>query len=107
MDAMKLITGYKSILRTIYSPKEFYQRALDCLERVADERRETRRSSALEDVLSFGRVVLALGIRDGARGEFWRYLRRALTEHREKFAYAVSLAAMGYHFRKITDDYCG
>ncbi len=106
MDAVKLVEGYKSILRTIYSPEEFYRRALECLKRVADERREPRHSSALEDLLSFGRVVLTLGIRDDARGEFWRYLHCAFTEHREKFPYAVTLAAMGYHFRKITDEYC-
>jgi hypothetical protein len=50
------------------------------------------------------RIVLALGVRDRARGEFWRYLRRALTRHREKFAEAVRLAAVGYHFRKLTED---
>jgi hypothetical protein len=50
------------------------------------------------------RIVLALGVRDRACGEFWRYLSRALTRHREKFAEAVRLAAVGYHFRKLTED---
>jgi|SRR5882672_7794518 len=45
-------------------------------------------------------IVLALGV----RGEFWRYLRRALSRHREKFAEAMRLAAVGYHFRKLTED---
>jgi nicotinamide riboside kinase len=45
----------------------------------------------------------ALGVRDRARGEFWRYLRHALTRHREKFAEAMRLAAVGYHFRKLTE----
>ena len=45
-----------------------------------------------------------LGVRDRARGEFWRYLRLALTRHREKFAEAMMLAAVGYHFRKLTED---
>jgi hypothetical protein len=50
--------------------------------------------------------VLALGVRDRARGEFWRYLRRALAQHRERFAEAVRLAALGYHFRKLTEGLC-
>jgi hypothetical protein len=50
------------------------------------------------------RIVLAIGVRDRARGEFWRYLRQALTRHREKFAEAMMLAAVGYHFRKLTED---
>jgi hypothetical protein len=49
------------------------------------------------------RIVLALGVRDRARVEFWRYLRRAHSRHREKFADAVRLAAVGYHFRKLTE----
>src|SRR5262245_26023008 len=34
MDAARLVEGYQHHLRTIYSPAEFYQRALDSLERV-------------------------------------------------------------------------
>jgi hypothetical protein len=63
-----------------------------------------RRNRFASDVMALFRVVLALGVRDRARGEFWRYLRRALTRHREKFAEAVRLAAVGYHFRKLTED---
>lgn len=50
------------------------------------------------------RIMLALGVRDRARGEVWRYLRHALTEHREKFAEAMMLATVGYHFSKLTED---
>jgi hypothetical protein len=53
--------------------------------------------------MTFFRIVLALGVRDRARVEFWRYLRRARSRHREKFADAVRLAAVGYHFRKLTE----
>jgi len=42
-------------------------------------------------------------VRDRARGEFWPYLRRAFTRHREKFADVMRLAAAGYHFRKLTE----
>jgi radical SAM superfamily enzyme YgiQ (UPF0313 family) len=103
MDAGRLAEGYQWILRTIYSPGEYYQRALNCLERVVADVPEPRRSGLARDVVTLARVVLALGVRDRARGEFWRYLRRAFTQHRERFAEAVRLAAMGYHFRKLTE----
>jgi radical SAM superfamily enzyme YgiQ (UPF0313 family) len=103
MDAARLIEGYKSIMRAIYSPGEYYQRALDCLERVVAGAPESQRNSLASDVVTLIRIVLALGVRDCARGEFWRYLRRALTRHREKFADAMRLAAVGYHFRKLTE----
>ncbi len=103
MEAARLVEGYKTILRTIYSPGEYYQRALNCLERVIAPTPVPRRGRLVSDALTLARVVLALGVRDRARGEFWRYLRRAVIEHREKFAEAVRLAAMGYHFRKLTE----
>jgi radical SAM superfamily enzyme YgiQ (UPF0313 family) len=105
MDAARLIEGYKAIMRTIYSPGEYYQRALNCLERVIAVGPEPRRGGLVSDIVSLSRVVLALGVRDRARNEFWRYLRHAFAHHREKFAEAVRLAAMGYHFRKLSEDW--
>jgi hypothetical protein len=90
-------------MRAIYSPGEYYQRALDCLERVVAGAPEARHTSLARDAASLFRVVLALGVRDRERGEFWRYLSRAVTRHRDKFADAVRLAAVGYHFRKLTE----
>ena len=103
MDAARLIEGYKSIVRTIYSPGEYYQRALNCLERVVSSTPESHRDGFASDALTLARVVMALGVRDHARGEFWRYLREILAQHRGKFAEAMRLAAMGYHFRKLTE----
>jgi len=103
MDASRLVEGYQSILRTIYSPGEYYQRALNCLERVVAGAPVPRGGGPISDVVTLSRIVLALGVRDHARGEFWRYLRCAFTRHREQFAEAVRLAAMGYHFRKLTE----
>lgn len=103
MEAARLLAGYQTILRTIYSPKEFYQRALDSLERVSAHSSEPRRTGLISDAVTLARVVLALGVRDPARGAFWQYLRRAFTTHRAKFAEAVRLAALGYHFRKLTE----
>jgi uncharacterized protein DUF4070 len=104
MDAARLIEGYKSIMRSIYSPREYYQSALNCLERVVAAAPAARRNGIASDVGTLFRIVLALGVRDRARGEFWRYLRLALTRHREKFAEVMMLAAVGYHFRKLTED---
>src|ERR1043166_5093814 len=102
MDTARLIEGYKKILRTIYSPSEYYQRALDCLSHLT-QGPEARHSSLIGDVAAFVRVAFALGMRDPARAEFWRYMKRIVTSHRQNFAHAVTLAAMGYHFRKLTE----
>jgi|SRR5688572_24645545 len=100
MDAARLIEGHKSIMRAIYSPGEYCQRALDCLERVVAGAPEARRNGFASDVAPLFRVRLALGVRDRARGEFWRYLRHALTGHREKFGEAMRLEAV-INFKRV------
>ena len=65
-----------------------------------------RSNGLLSDIVAFTRILFSLGIFDKYRGEFWRFLFRVFKEHRERFGYGVTLAAMGYHFRKLTDFYC-
>jgi radical SAM superfamily enzyme YgiQ (UPF0313 family) len=107
MDAGRLVEGYKSVLRAIYSPAEYYRRSLDSLSRVARGATAAADRSSTADLLAFLRVALALGVRGGERREFWSYLRHVIAEHRDKFGHAVTLAAMGHHFRKHTDVTCG
>lgn len=107
MDSTKLIEGYKAILKTIYSPKEYYKRALDCLERTANMASyQPKENSLFRNLVAFSKVVFTLGIKDRSRDEFWHFMREIFTKHRHQLEYGVTLAAMGYHFRKLTDEYC-
>lgn len=106
MDATRLVEGYKRILQNIYSPAEYYQRVLDCLKFVVQDKVEPRGRNLLRDAITLGHIMFTLGIRDRARREFWRFFRRVTAMHRKDFAHAITLAAMGYHFRKLTDTYC-
>jgi radical SAM superfamily enzyme YgiQ (UPF0313 family) len=103
MDAKRLVEGYKSILQSIYSPREYYQRALDCLERIVAKTPEPRLGGPMDDIMALFRVVYTLGVRDRARREFWRYLRLVVYHHRNNLAVAVRMAALGYHFRKLIE----
>ncbi|MBD0372411.1 MAG: B12-binding domain-containing radical SAM protein, partial [Pyrinomonadaceae bacterium] len=103
MDTARLIEGYERIVHTIYSPAEYYRRALDCLSHLRRDKPEPRRTHIISDAIAFMRVTLALGVRDPSRIEFWRYLSRAIKDNRQNFAHAVTLAAMGYHFRKVAE----
>ena len=55
---------------------------------------------------AFARIIVALGVRDRSRGEFWRFMRRVVSEHRDKIDDGLMFAALGYHFRKLTEVYC-
>ncbi|HKC64372.1 MAG TPA: DUF4070 domain-containing protein, partial [Pyrinomonadaceae bacterium] len=105
METARLIEGYQRILRTIYSPAEYYKRALDCLSRLAPEdEAEPHQGGVISSLISFMRLVLTLGIRDCERLEFWRYVKNTIISHRQNFVHALTLAAMGYHLRKLAEE---
>ncbi|HSQ19460.1 MAG TPA: radical SAM protein [Blastocatellia bacterium] len=107
MDSTRLVEGYKSILRSIYDAREYYDRALECLKRVSQPAlKSQRRNGIIRDASSLARIMLKLGVRDSERMEFWRFMTQTLAHHRGAFADSMRLAAMGYHFRKLTQTYC-
>jgi radical SAM superfamily enzyme YgiQ (UPF0313 family) len=105
MDPTVLVEGYQTIMRTIYSPREYYQRALDSMRRTAQQFSEPQHYNPIEGLTSLAHIVLKLGIFDRERKEFWRFLNQTLSRHRHRFAESLRLAAMGYHFRKLSDAY--
>ena len=104
MAAAEVVAGYKHILQTIYKPAEFYQRASESLDRVKQENPEPQGNNLLLNLLSLGQMVFTLGVRDRERGHFWRFLGRTLVRQPKRVLDAIVLAALGYHFRRITED---
>ena len=105
MDPALLIQGYQRIMQTIYSPREYYERALVSMKRTATEFTERPHYNALNAAASFTRILVRLGVFDRERKEFWRFFTKTLLKHRNRFAESMRLAAMGYHFRKLSDAY--
>ena len=105
MDPALLIQGYQRIMQTIYSPREYYERALVSMRRTATEFTERPHYNALNALASFTRILVRLGVVDRERKEFWRFFTKTLLKHRNRFAESMRLAAMGYHFRKLSDAY--
>ena len=105
MDPAILIQGYQTIMRTIYSPREYYQRALDSMKRTAHEFSEAQHYNLISSVTALTRVLLRLGVLDRERKEFWRFFTQTLFKHSDRVAESLRLAAMGYHFRKLSDAY--
>jgi radical SAM superfamily enzyme YgiQ (UPF0313 family) len=101
MDTSQLIAGHRSIVRTIYDPREYYNRALRCLKRLPESQPEPHMVGLLSSLVTLTRVIVKLGVIDSARVEFWRFMRVVLFKQRTRFAQAIRLAVMGYHFRKL------
>jgi radical SAM superfamily enzyme YgiQ (UPF0313 family) len=105
MDPALLIQGYQTIMRTIYSPREYYERALASMRRTAQQFSGPQHFTLINGLTSLTRILLKLGVLDRERKEFWRFLSHTFFSHRERLAESLRLAAMGYHFRKLSDTY--
>src|SRR5918992_3517530 len=64
MDVEKLVNGYKTIMRTIYKPSEYYRRALDSLQRTPQDVPEAHQYHGLKAVTAFARIAFTLGVLD-------------------------------------------
>jgi radical SAM superfamily enzyme YgiQ (UPF0313 family) len=100
MDREKLIAGYRRMVRTIYSPRYFYQRVSRFLERY-QPRRPQKIGAA--DIKAFAKTLFFLGVLGNGASQwyYWKMLFKSLIFYRSSFAEAMTLMAYGYHFRKI------
>src|SRR5207244_11043461 len=61
MDSTRLVEGHKSIIRTIYGTREYYDRALECLRRVLQRGVQAQRgNTSLRDLSSLSRITCDL-----------------------------------------------
>ncbi|HXI25212.1 MAG TPA: B12-binding domain-containing radical SAM protein [Pyrinomonadaceae bacterium] len=107
MNRQTVLEGYKTILKTLYHPREFYARAQASLKNTSSTGFSTAEIKSITMLLAGVRVLFKLGLLDASRKEFWRFLRRIYCERRDLLPDAMVLAAMGYHVRKLTEQYCG
>ncbi len=105
MDLEKLVSGYQRIMRTIYKPSEYYQRALDSLKRTPQDLPEPHQYHGLNAITGFVRIAFKLGVLDAERREFWRFFIEAARKHHDRMNELLRHAAMAYHFRKLNESY--
>ena len=105
MDPALLVQGYQSIMRTIYSPREYYERVLDSMKRTAHQLAAPNHYGVFRGFTILTKIFLKLGIIDRERREFWRFFTHALIKHRSRVPDSLRLAAVGYHFRKLSESY--
>lgn len=100
MDYDTLITGYKQILNTIYSPKEYHRRVITFLR----EYKPACKGKANIDrfqIKAFFQSIWELGIKQRGRFYYWKLLAWTLCRRPKFFALSVTLAVCGYHFQQI------
>ena len=101
MDPQFLLSGYKRVLKTIYSPKKYYERIITFLEEYRPVR---KRPIHLEDVKAFMKSIWYLGVVSNFRRYYWKLLAKSLLKYRRSFPEAMTLALYGLHFQKIVEE---
>lgn len=104
MNHEVLINGYKRVLRTIYSPKYYYERILTLL-RNFEPLQKKKYQFHLCYLKAFLKSMWLLGIRGKGRIYYWKLLFWSLFRRPQLFPLAVTFAIYGFHFRKIFRDY--
>ncbi|MBZ5516820.1 MAG: B12-binding domain-containing radical SAM protein [Acidobacteriia bacterium] len=99
MDAAELLAGYRRIMQTIYSPREYFERASAFLSQLGAA---ARAPLAFSDLMAVGRSIWRQGLRSNYRKEYWKFLAQALQRHRQHLDKAITLAIMGHHFFELT-----
>ena len=104
MNHGSLIEGYKKILRTIYSPKHYYERVLTLFRNFESLQRK-KSQFRLYHLGAFLKSIWFLGIRGKGRIYYWKLLFWTLFWRQQLFPLAVTYSIYGFHFRKIFRDY--
>jgi radical SAM superfamily enzyme YgiQ (UPF0313 family) len=107
MDAAKLVEGYRSVLKRIYSCEAYYERVKLYLNRThprhgGEKSRQQwmTRANARALVTS----ILRQGVFSRQRWSYWKFLLAVATRYRHCIGPAMTLAVMGYHLQVITDN---
>jgi radical SAM superfamily enzyme YgiQ (UPF0313 family) len=100
MDYDLLISGYKKVLRTLYSPKYFYERIRTFLKEYIPPQKKMYHFH-FNHIAAFIRSIIVLGILGKERFHYWRLLLWTMYSHPRLFSQAVTLSIYGFHFRKV------
>jgi len=101
MNYDTLINGYRHILDTIYSPREYYERIRTLL-RVYKPPRTKAGKVQSHQIKAFFKSIWFLGIYGKGKRHYWRLFIYYLLKSPPKFARFIILSVYGYHFRKVT-----
>jgi radical SAM superfamily enzyme YgiQ (UPF0313 family) len=104
MNSQALIDGYRKVLATIYSPREYYQRVISFL-RTHEPRRQRESRLRLSYLRALSKSMLLLGVIGKERVYYWKLFFWSLFRRPRHFSMAITLAIYGFHFRRVFQQY--
>ncbi len=102
MDSEELLDGYKSILKTIYSPKYYYERVMRFMKEFEPKKKKVFHLNP-NYVLALFRSILKLGIIGEERIYYWKLFFWSLFRKPQLFSLAILFTIYGFHFRRVSN----
>lgn len=106
MEVATLIGGYRTILETIYSPKNYYQRVIRLL-REYRPRHPGKFHLQPGYVAALFKSILFLGVIGRERFHYWKLFFWSLSRRPRLFPLAITYAIYGFHFRMVAKKHHG
>ncbi len=103
MNVEILMNGYKKILNTIYSPKNYYKRVITFLKGYKPKPLKKKINFNFCDLKAFLKSIWFLGIKGKERFHYWKLISWTLVRRPRFFNLAITFAIYGFHFRKIVE----
>ncbi|HYG68195.1 MAG TPA: DUF4070 domain-containing protein [Anaeromyxobacteraceae bacterium] len=104
MDERTLLTGYRRLLASVYSPDVYYRRCALHLDTVRIRRGAVAHSVGNGSLRTLWRAVWRLGIRGRRRSLFWRLVARGLRRGTDLLPRAVMFAIVGESLIRYTNE---
>lgn len=106
MNYHTLVNGYKNILKTIYSPRQYYGRITNFLKEYKP-RNNYKIKPRFGHVKILWKAFWILGIWEKGKRYYWRLMVSTVLKRPRSLPVAVKLAIYGYHFRRVMQKYVG
>lgn len=100
MSFDRLTEGYRSVLRSIYSHRAYYERIRTFLREYRPQGLQGG-SLSWQHIKAFIRSIWVLGVREKGRRHYWGLLAWTATHRPSLIPLAVTMAIYGHHFRFV------
>ncbi|HUI30761.1 MAG TPA: B12-binding domain-containing radical SAM protein [Candidatus Acidoferrales bacterium] len=104
MNRDVLVKGYKSVVKRIYSPKQYYERVKKFMKNYNPPQVKVFRMNPGYTRALFKSIV-RLGMVEKERVYYWRLFFWSLFTRPKLFPLAITFCIYGFHFRKIFEDH--
>lgn len=104
MNRDALVKGYKSVVKRIYSPRQYYERVKGFLKDYKPRQAKVSRVN-LGDIKALFKSIIRLGMIEKERVYYWRLFFWSLFTRPKLFPLAITFSIYGFHFRKIFEDH--